>query len=417
MELDRRLLYDYQIPLIKNDILLIIKCLNHVSINFSLSLYIPKELIILITWIYIECRLHKYIKLSLGGRHAFLTTPNYTYCCGSNGYGQLSKSKKNHIIEWVKCHHDILYNGNHRFIKCGKYHTFVYNNNGLYSAGRNKDGQLGRGNYEHSEFTRILIDGSYDFSVNTLSCGYKFTLLLTNRGLYGCGSNKFGQLGTGTFNTCYAGFKKIDEINDILSISCGGHFSFIITKTGLWGSGNNMYGQLGLGDNVNRNVFTKLNSVIDIIAISCGKRHSMSLTKEGLFSCGINTYGQLGLNDHTNRNIFNKIITMNPDSVLSFSCGETHSILLTKDGLYSCGCNYSGQLCHTSIRYSKVFIKIIFGCSPILFFECYANYTMILTLDGLYGCGKNTSGVLGIKDSEIVCNTYNNLTKSTLKIE
>ena len=72
--------------------------------------------------------------------------------------------------------------------------------------------------------------------------------------------------------------------------------------------------------------------------------HSFIITEDGLYSFGTNYFGELGLGNNTNQNIPHKITQFNSDTIVSIACGCYHSFVLTKDGLYSFGYNYYGQL-------------------------------------------------------------------------
>src|SRR5580693_3883370 len=135
----------------------------------------------------------------------------------------------------------------------------------------------------------------------------------------------------------------MQQINSFSSIAS---HSFIITEDGLYSFGYNDYGQLGLGNNTHQNIpqkITQFNSS-NIVSIACGDYHSFVLTKDGLYSFGNNNFGQLGLGNNTNQNIPQKITQFNSDTIVSIACGVDYSLILTKDGLYSFGFNKYGQL-------------------------------------------------------------------------
>src|SRR5580693_9312142 len=133
------------------------------------------------------------------------------------------------------------------------------------------------------------------------------------------------------------------QINSFSSLA---FHSFIITEDGLYSFGYNNFGQLGLGNNTNQNIphkITQFNSDT-IVSIACGGNHSLVLIKDGLYSFGNNYYGQLCLCNNTHQNIPHKITQFNSDTIVSIACGYFHSFVLTKDGLYSFGYNNHGQL-------------------------------------------------------------------------
>ena len=73
------------------------------------------------------------------------------------------------------------------------------------------------------------------------------------------------------------------------------YHSLILENDGtLWGCGYNKYGQLGLGDTTNRTTFTQITAnADDIKLVYCGGNHTFILKNDGtLWGCGYNAYGQ-----------------------------------------------------------------------------------------------------------------------------
>src|SRR5580693_6117107 len=109
------------------------------------------------------------------------------------------------------------------------------------------------------------------------------------------------------------------------------NFSIILTEDGLYSFGNNENGELGLGNNTDQNIphkITQFNSDT-IVSIACGGNHTLVLTKDGLYSFGNNNYGQLGLGNNTCQNIPRKITQFYSDTIVSIACGGNHSFVLT----------------------------------------------------------------------------------------
>jgi alpha-tubulin suppressor-like RCC1 family protein len=73
-------------------------------------------------------------------------------------------------------------------------------------------------------------------------------------------------------------------------------------------------------------------------AISCGFRHALALTESGcVYSWGYNRFGQLGVGDNEYREI-PTLVLLNDIIIEKISCGENHSLLLSRDGdIYAFG--------------------------------------------------------------------------------
>jgi hypothetical protein len=80
-------------------------------------------------------------------------------------------------------------------------------------------------------------------------------------------------------------------------------------------------------------------------AISCGLRHALVLTESGcVYSWGQNSFGQLGVGDFKNREIPTLVI-LNNEIIEKISCGQSHSLLLSRDrNIYAFGDNSCGQI-------------------------------------------------------------------------
>lgn len=122
--------------------------------------------------------------------------------------------------------------------------------------------------------------------------------------------------------------------------------------------------------------------------ISCGHNHCMIILMQHiLIGYGDNSHGQLGNGKISE---YEDLIGVNIDNVLSVSCGNFHTIALTQDHLYAWGDNSYDQLCIKNVgdtsRPMIINSKILVN-NNILGFSCGATHTMVLTTDGLYGYG------------------------------
>ena len=196
-------------------------------------------------------------------------------------------------------------------------------------------------------------------------------------------------------------------------ISCGCNHTMIIKNYKLYAHGYNYYYQLGLPHITKYNPIIPKPSIVpinkDIISVSCGQNHTIVITTEGTYSFGCNLYGQLGVSwsEHDYRE--HKI---NIQNVMSVSCGETHNLLLTKNGIYSFGNNVHGELglghnntlfTPTNIPFFLQFfnpylIPLMNNKVPIASISCGYSHSMVIINNNLYGFGNNTDWQLGFKN-------------------
>ena len=283
------------------------------------------------------------------------------------------------------------------------YHSLILKNDGtLWGCGLNDYGQLGLGNTTNrTTFTQIITNTD---NIKEVYCGYKHTLILKNDGtLWGTGCNKYGELGleNGTNRTTFTQITA--NADNIKEICCGDCCTFILKNDGtLWGCGYNKYGQLGLGDNTDRNTFTQITiNTNNIKSVYCGGDHTLILKNDGtLWSTGSNGDGQLGLGDGANRTTFTEITT-NVDDIKSVYCGYGHTLILKNDDtLWSTGYNYSGQLGLGDGANRTTFTEITTNADDIKSVYCGSDHTFILKNDGtLWSTGYNNDGRLGLGDS------------------
>ena len=151
-----------------------------------------------------------------------------------------------------------------------------------------------------------------------LVAGYNATfMIIDGKVLWGCGHNRYGQLGLGDIREqiTFAGIPlpQLDlALNEkIIQVETGGGHTIALTSAGrLLGCGCNFSGQLGLGHTIPQTTFTEipldpraLQPNEKITQLAAGYRHTMVLTSAGrLFGCGDNRFGELGLEDTTYRN-------------------------------------------------------------------------------------------------------------------
>lgn len=278
--------------------------------------------------------------------------------------------------------------------------TFVVTPEGLFGFGYNGDGSLGLGDTEIVEIpTKIPLENVLSITGNEV-----YTLFITSDGVFECGRSVIFDSYKEDAYDIKTPKKIFDTLRPIISVVCGREHAIILCQNGdIYGYGSNTEGQLGIlltpvtpsQTYVNP---VRVDTIKDVLAIACGNNHSLVLTKEGLFGCGENGYGKLGLG-HT-RNVY-EWTKLPIQKVISFWCGDYRTMVLTEDGLFACGSNYNGCLGlgesswdaydpdidnADEVATISTFTRVpIEGVLSIVF---TGNYTLFLTKEGLYACGE-----------------------------
>lgn len=171
-------------------------------------------------------------------------------------------------------------------------------------------------------------------NVRSVTCGAYYTILHTKTGVYKL--------------DVYGIYMKI-HLDNILIISSGTDTTFILTKNGLYSIGVKYYYK---GHNIDgNNQSTKLNidyikNIDDILQISCGKSHVIILTKEGLYGFGSDNNLQLNLCNFYRTNPPQPIEINSNDKTLSVHCSDDSTLVfgMLTNTIITFGCNDKGQL-------------------------------------------------------------------------
>lgn len=230
----------------------------------------------------------------------------------------------------------------------------------LWTWGINLEGQLGNGTTASSaEPVRVLPDDPTTRWAQ-VAAGSSHTLALaTNGRLYAWGSNKVGQLGTGTA----AGSLKPVAVQlpeaaahaTWKQVAAGTSHSLALTADGrLYAWGYNSSGQLGNGFGCSRLTPTEVplppgTAGTTWAQVAAGSTHTLALTADGrLFAWGSNLYGQLG-DGSTVSSLLPVPVgytrQLAPLRWAQVAAGRYHTLAVTRDGrLYTWGSNRFGQL-------------------------------------------------------------------------
>ncbi|KAJ5070474.1 hypothetical protein M0811_10946 [Anaeramoeba ignava] len=244
------------------------------------------------------------------------------------------------------------------------------------------------------EFINIssLIEDTNDRIIQDIVSGLSSIYLLTsNQNAYGIGSNFWCQLGfdSKTLEKTEKPILMMKNVSKIFSGNCSHHFFLLNSNQELFGCGDNRYGQLGLGESTEKEIkiqkLTKIKNIPKgkIIDIQCGDDNSIMLIedeienenpKRKLYSCGYWEYNGLGKDENTYE--FTEIkssLFENDDNILDFSCANAHTLILTsKPKLIGFGHNYYGQLGTGDTEYQSIPIQI--ELPKLRFNENISNY-------------------------------------------
>ncbi|XP_054160492.1 RCC1 and BTB domain-containing protein 2-like [Oppia nitens] len=229
--------------------------------------------------------------------------------------------------------------------------------------------------------------------------------------VYGFGNNRYGCLGLDTqidIEVTKATNNKYLSNKMLANIYYGfGHCIGLTSNGRLYGWGNNEFGQLGIGsfEHTSRPQLIEEFVCKTVVAVSCGNSHTLALTTDGLvFAFGRNCYGQIGNSSQQHQSIPTRVFIK--DKIISISSGKCHSLAVSHLGkAYVWGSNELGQLGHHSqdLRTQK---KLFLSKRPLCMDDvinyklikgvCGPNHCLLLSADGyIFAFGQNDCGQIG----------------------
>ena len=193
---------------------------------------------------------------SAGSSFTVINKSGVGYACGANYAGELGtgNTTEYHTLTAMTGNGTSGITG----LACGTGHTVAYKSGVGYACGYNTFGQLGTGNTTPYD-TLTAMTGNGTSGITGLSCGSSFTVAIKSGVGYGCGSNNWGNYGTGgTGSSSTLAAMNGYGTSDITSISAGFNFTIASKVDIIYGTGLNNYGQLGVGnDTTNYSTLTK----------------------------------------------------------------------------------------------------------------------------------------------------------------
>ena len=288
-----------------------------------------------------------------------------------------------------------------RAVAAGQYHTILIDENGgVWTAGYNSDGQLGRSENVNSGTPNTVFkkaEGLDNVKIIGASGGTAHTVLLDESGnVWTAGNNLHGQLGRQTAKNVDPKFEKVaDGISGvkITAIAAGSRYTVLLDESGnVWTAGSNGYGELGRETNgMSSSVFGKadLQGATAAKFIAAGGTTIVIDTDGNVRTSGINGHGQLG-RDTGSESSDSKLLAVT-DGIdgaeiiaAATGAGAYHSVLLDKNGVIrTCGSNQCGQLCrNVDLTKSKTFAAVTDGMTQTMTFDEMKN--TLITSDRLF---------------------------------
>ncbi|XP_052004315.1 trichohyalin [Xyrauchen texanus] len=313
------------------------------------------------------------VQISCGQSHsAFVTEQGRLFVFGSNSRGQLGLVTKGPATKpiYVKA----LKVERIQLVACGTDHTLVSTLQGeVFATGGNSDGQLGLGHCNDSISFQRLHPFCDSAPIKLLSAGNHTSAVLTEDGrLFLWGDNSVGQLGLGNDSRALLP-KELKLGQPVQWVSCGYIHSALVTNNGdVFTFGESADGRLGLSADqlANHNYPQRVDSLQSVLQVACGGKHTLALTEDELYSCGCGEFGQLGLGTL----VFEAdtpvaVGHFRKGRVIYVTCGENHSALITDSGLlYTFGDGRHGKLGHGDENFTNQFSPTV--CQR--FFDYYA---------------------------------------------
>lgn len=342
----------------------------------------------------------KDIRIFCYPNNTFIANGNRLFASGLSGCGQLGggqNTNKNELTEIIDIKGKVIN------VACGDRFCIIQTNVNTYIAGHDDwYAQLAR-SYSFKEFTGV------PGKIISVHAGFRHIVVRTKEvmnginmeNVYVCGANSNGELGLGDTKLRDT-FMKLPANSipgDILGIYTGGCSTIIQTNKGVYVCGNNEFGQLGLGHTKNVNTFTKLpmdNIPGNILNIQVGNINIIIKTDEGFFIAG-----EFGLEKPDKVNSFIMLPTDGvTGDILNVHAGQCHIIAQTTDGVFVRGANHQGQLgLGAQISVSK-FTKLEGIAGEIQNVYAAGHHTIVQTSNGVYTFGANSYGQLGLGDWE-----------------
>lgn len=238
---------------------------------------------------------------------------------------------------------------------CSDFSYLIDEKGKIYSFGENENGELGLGNtFPVFRPSQIPLRDN----IKDIKSTKELSILLTKEGKIYIWNHKYKKGNESNHSIISPMLVNFEKKITIEMISCGCNFAILLSTKGVvYGMGNNSQGELGLDiqvDNIEDSKVPPLRSYYSypeenrilseyfkekIISVKCGYKHVVSLSSIGkVYSWGNNGYGQLGIGNQDNMKIPMNISIDPSSKILQISAGFRASFFLNeKREIFYCG--------------------------------------------------------------------------------
>lgn len=293
------------------------------------------------------------VKAAAGGAHSLVLgkaegSRSRLFVAGLNTSGQLGLGHR----KQVEVFEPIPFFDDHtvKHISCGRAHTIVATDKGVFATGHNHFGQCGVGHASGDLlcFEQVCAPDATKghAGLEALVCGLDHSLFIYNGSIFACGWGADGQTGQGHTNDTPAPSRVVGDANkNITKVHTRADTCVAINeKAELFAFGNSEYSQTGLGTNPDQVMnMTKVLGLPPVVDAAAGSGCSLILTADSsLYSVG---YGVLSLQGHLETMQFAKVEHSIPGRPSRVFAGIESFAVLTESGkVYTFGRGSRGRL-------------------------------------------------------------------------
>ena len=240
--------------------------------------------------------------------------------------------------------------------------------------------------------------------------------MVTEQGdVWACGKGEHGVLGLGTdahqlLPALVGGADEVFDGEAVVLVAAGReHTACVSLKGTLWSWGNGEDGRLGHGDEESRQRPQRLHRDMHggspAVMVSCGNLHMLVLTTDGVWSCGFGGAGRLGHGDTASQLVLTLVGAegFRGGQIVMVAAGVCHSVALGAQGsVWTWGEGSLGRLGHNNQENRLVPTLLAgeaLGGAAAVLVAAGGMHTVVVTRQGaLWVWGRGLYGQLGLGD-------------------